>query len=70
MTLPPDHKPDHGPTPGADHDPRPLPPEPPLPGDCCDSGCNPCVHDSYTEELQHYREQLAAWLARHPDAQA
>ena len=29
-----------------DHDPRPLPPEAPLPSDCCDSGCDPCVHDT------------------------
>ena len=53
-------------TPAAD--PRPLPPEPPLPGDCCDSGCDPCVHDSYSEALQHYREQLAQWRMRNPDA--
>ena len=50
-----------------DDDPRPLPPEAPLPGDCCDSGCDPCVHDSYGEALQDYRERLARWLARHPD---
>lgn len=51
-------------------DPRPLPPEPPLPSDCCDSGCDPCVNDTYTEELAHYRRLLAAWLARHPEANA
>jgi hypothetical protein len=49
-----------------DHDPRPLPPEQPLPSDCCDSGCDPCVHDSYSEELQYYREQLAKWRERNP----
>lgn len=49
-------------------DPRPLPPEPPLPGDCCDSGCDPCVHDSYSEALAWYRQQLALWRARHPEA--
>ncbi|GIX36029.1 MAG: hypothetical protein KatS3mg126_1808 [Lysobacteraceae bacterium] len=49
-------------------DPRPVPPEPPLPGDCCDSGCDPCVHDTYAEQLAGYREQLAAWLRRHPEA--
>ncbi len=47
-------------------DPRPRPPEPPLPSDCCDSGCDVCVHDTYAEELQDYRERLARWLARHP----
>ena len=48
-------------------DPRPQPPEAPLPSDCCDSGCDPCVNDTYAEELQYYREQLAKWLERHPD---
>jgi hypothetical protein len=51
-------------------DPRPVPPERPLPADCCDGGCAVCVFDSYEEELEHYRAQLAAWLARHPDARA
>lgn len=49
-----------------DDDPRPIAPEPPLPSDCCNSGCPICVHDLYAEQLQHYREQLAAWMARHP----
>lgn len=52
----------------ADDDPRPQPPEAPLPSDCCDSGCDPCVHDSYSEELQDYRERLARWLEWHPGA--
>lgn len=51
-----------------DNDPRPLEPEPPLSSDCCNSGCPICVHDLYAEQLRHYREQLAAWKARHPDA--
>lgn len=50
-----------------DPDPRPQPPEQPLPSDCCDSGCDPCIFDSYAEELRHYRQQLAQWLARHPE---
>ena len=49
-------------------DPRPLPPEPPLPSDCCDSGCDPCVHDTHAEAMQDYRERLARWRERHPDA--
>jgi len=49
-------------------DPRPVPPEPPLPSDCCDSGCDPCVNDTYAEELAYYRQALEAWLARHPAA--
>lgn len=51
-----------------DPDPRPRPPEKPLPGDCCESGCPVCVYDLYAEELADYRERLAAWKRRHPDA--
>lgn len=51
----------------ADRDPRPIPPEPPLPSDCCESGCAVCVFDLYTEEQQAYRAALAAWKLRHPD---
>ncbi|MRV71098.1 oxidoreductase-like protein [Duganella sp. FT92W] len=50
-----------------DADPRPEPPEPPQPGDCCHSGCTYCVEELYTEALYKYREDLAAWQARHPD---
>lgn len=52
------------------HDPKPEPPERPLPSDCCDSGCDPCVHDSYADDMDAYREDLAAWLKRHPDQSA
>ena len=51
-----------------DPDPRPQAPEPPLPSDCCDSGCDRCVHDIYSEELADYRQRLARWRERHPDA--
>lgn len=47
-------------------DPRPIPPEPPGPGECCDNGCDPCVHDLHYEAMQYYREQLARWRERHP----
>ncbi|WP_093553526.1 oxidoreductase-like domain-containing protein [Pseudoduganella namucuonensis] len=50
-----------------DGDPRPQAPEPPGPDDCCHSGCAYCVDDLYQEALDRYREQLKAWLARHPD---
>ena len=52
----------------ADPDPRPQPPERPLPSDCCDSGCAVCVHDLYAEELIAHHQALAAWTLRHPDA--
>lgn len=51
-----------------DDDPRPVEPEKPLPGDCCDGGCDRCVLDIYAEELEHYRQRLAQWQARHPEA--
>ncbi|KRG68266.1 oxidoreductase-like domain-containing protein [Pseudoxanthomonas dokdonensis] len=50
-----------------DDDPRPQEPEKPLPSDCCESGCPICVYDLYAEQMQQYREQLAAWKRRHPD---
>ncbi|MFC4729006.1 oxidoreductase-like domain-containing protein [Coralloluteibacterium thermophilus] len=51
----------------SDPDPRPEPPEPPLPGECCESGCDPCVYDLHAEAMAAYREALAAWRVRHPD---
>lgn len=35
---------------------RPEPPEKPLPGDCCGSGCVRCVWDIYYEELEEYNK--------------
>ncbi|NIJ68558.1 hypothetical protein FHY09_000985 [Xanthomonas sp. 60] len=53
--------------PGHADDPRPLPPEEPGPNECCGSGCPLCVLDLYSEELQRYRQALAAWRLRHPE---
>ena len=50
-------------------DPRPIPPEKPLPTDCCGSGCSVCVNDAYEEELDDYERRLAAWRARNPEAE-
>lgn len=50
------------------NDPRPLPPEKPLPSDCCGGGCSVCVLDAYETEREHYEARLAAWRARHPEA--
>jgi hypothetical protein len=47
------------------NDPRPVPPERPLPADCCGGGCDPCVFDLYAEALEAYEAALAAWRARH-----
>lgn len=51
-----------------DSDPRPQPPEPPLPSDCCDGGCDRCVYDLYADEVDDYKQRLAPWRERHPDA--
>lgn len=34
----------------------PPPPDKPLPGDCCGSGCVRCVWDVYYEELEAYNK--------------
>lgn len=47
-------------------DPEPVPPTPPGPNECCQSGCIPCVYDMYNDEMETYREALRAWRARHP----
>jgi len=50
-----------------DPDPKPRPPEKPLPGDCCDGGCESCVFTVYAEEMEAYAQRLANWRQRHPD---
>ncbi|WP_425501773.1 oxidoreductase-like domain-containing protein [Pseudoxanthomonas broegbernensis] len=45
-----------------------MPPEKPLPGECCESGCPICVYDLYAEALDEYRRALDAWKRRHPGA--
>ncbi|MGJ8669787.1 MAG: oxidoreductase-like domain-containing protein [Oceanococcus sp.] len=40
---------------------RPQPPEKPLPSDCCDSGCEPCVMDRYLDDLAAYELAMSNW---------
>ncbi|WP_425600964.1 oxidoreductase-like domain-containing protein [Dyella sedimenti] len=47
-------------------DPPPTKPQRPDDEDCCGQGCVPCVFDLYDEAMGRYREELAAWKARHP----
>eukprot|EP01018_Ginkgo_biloba_P026069 Gb_09328 [translate_table: standard] len=42
------------------------PPEKPLPGDCCGNGCEPCVWDTYFDELQLYNQQKDSLLKSLP----
>jgi cytochrome-b5 reductase len=32
-------------------------PTPPADGECCECGCDPCVWDTYYEELRQWQEQ-------------
>jgi hypothetical protein len=45
-------------------DPKPLPPDEPALEDCCQSGCDPCIFDRYSEDLARYREALQEWEKR------
>lgn len=45
-------------------DPEPAPPREPELGECCASGCVPCVFDTYHEALERYRTLHAAWISR------
>ena len=50
-----------------EHDPKPQPPEKPLPAECCESGCEVCVYDVYADQLEAY---AAAELASGFDPRA
>ncbi|MGB0954909.1 MAG: oxidoreductase-like domain-containing protein [Panacagrimonas sp.] len=50
------------------NDPKPEPPDKPLPGDCCDTGCAPCVLDAYADAMQAYRTALRQWQDRQSQA--
>lgn len=45
-------------------DPRPTAPREPETGECCGSGCDPCVYDRYGEAMDRYDAALRAWEHR------
>ncbi|HUP94788.1 MAG TPA: oxidoreductase-like domain-containing protein [Burkholderiales bacterium] len=45
-------------------DPPPQPPREPEPGECCQSGCEPCVYDIYWDAYARYEAALLAWQTR------
>jgi hypothetical protein len=61
--------------PGATHapntpaaDPIPARPIEPDAADCCGEGCVRCIFDLHEQAMERYRQALAAWQQRHPDA--
>jgi len=51
-------------------DPMPRPPAEPDPSECCGSGCVRCIFDLHDDALLRYRQLLAEWILRHPEAAA
>jgi hypothetical protein len=41
----------------------PVPPTPPVEGECCGRGCERCVWVYYHEARERYEAALAAWQA-------
>ena len=44
-------------------------PEPPAPNECCESGCEPCVWDTYREALAAWNTQQAEIAQKEKDTQ-
>jgi hypothetical protein len=42
-------------------DKPPVAPEPPIPGECCERGCEFCVWVVYHEALRKYEKAYAEW---------
>ncbi|MCC8999576.1 MAG: oxidoreductase-like domain-containing protein [Candidatus Contendobacter sp.] len=38
---------------------QPIPPKPPIPGECCERGCENCVWVFYYEALRRYEAALS-----------
>ncbi|MBT8125752.1 MAG: oxidoreductase-like domain-containing protein [Gammaproteobacteria bacterium] len=37
----------------------PVKPTPPEPYECCERGCDPCVHDYYAKSLARWEKRVA-----------
>ena len=48
----------------ADDDSPPVAPEAPQDGECCGSGCDPCVYDLYYEARERHRVAMREWEQR------
>ena len=53
------------PTTAPDLAPPPLPPKPPVEGECCGRGCEYCVWVYYDQALRRYEAALARWRERY-----
>ncbi len=49
-------------------DPEPEAPLPPDDSQCCGSGCDPCVWDTYRIEQEAFKRQHAEWQLRQASA--
>jgi len=45
--------------------PPPIPPKPPVAGECCERGCELCVWVYYQEAVRRYEMTAAEWQRRH-----
>ncbi|MCC6136573.1 MAG: oxidoreductase-like protein [Gammaproteobacteria bacterium] len=41
--------------------PPPVPPKPPVPGECCERGCELCMWDYYHQAQHRYEVAYAEW---------
>jgi hypothetical protein len=51
-------------------DPRPVEPDPLPEGACCNSGCDPCVQDTWRADWLAWKAALKAWEGRQEQRQA
>jgi len=47
----------------------PIPPKPPVPGECCGRGCEMCMWDYYYQAQRRYETTDAEWQQRQAGSQ-